>query len=280
MGIIDAIILGIVEGLTEFLPISSTGHMILASRLLNLPTTEFLKTFEIVIQLGAIAAIVIIYWRSLTRDWAVMKRVAAAFIPTAIVGLIVYKGVKAMLGNADIVAWSLLIGGLIIIVFEAAYSADCPLGRCGLTRAWAARLGRWGRRLFPAKPLTEVRGMTYRQAVGIGLCQTLAMIPGVSRSAATVIGGLSLGLDRRAIVEFSFLLAVPTMLAASALDLLKSAPSFTAVEIDLLVIGFLTAFVTAWLVVKWFLNYVKRHDFTIFGFYRILAALAYWFLIR
>lgn len=280
MNTIHAAVLGVVEGLTEFLPVSSTGHMILAGRVMRLPDTEFLKTFEIAIQLGAIAAVVAVYWRRLICDWEMMKRIAAAFVPTAVIGLIVYKGVKSMLGDADVVAWSLFIGGILILLFERAYSETCGFEGCGPCRVITRRLRRFGLWLRRKPPIDDPASMTYRQAMGIGLCQALAMIPGVSRSGATVIGGLTLGLSRSAIVQFSFLLAVPTMLAATAYDLMKSAPQFSGQDYGNLAVGFVVSFVVAWLVVKWFLRYVQSNDFRIFGYYRIVAAVVYFLIIR
>jgi undecaprenyl-diphosphatase len=278
MNYFDAAVLGVIEGLTEFLPVSSTGHLILASRALGLPSTDFLKTFEIAVQLGAVAAVVLLYSRRLWREPAVVRRVLAAFVPTAVVGLVVYKGVKTLLGEADVVAWSLLVGGVLILIFEEAYA------RTAAPRPWLGPVGAWlrrlARRVTPGEPLDRLDAMTYRQALGIGLCQTLAMVPGVSRSGATVLGGLALGLSRRAIVEFSFLLAVPTMLAATAYDLYKEGASFTGADFGLLAVGAAVAFVVAWLVVKWLLAYVQRHDFRLFGAYRIAVAVAYWWLIK
>lgn len=259
MTLFDAAILGLVEGLTEFLPISSTGHMVIAGRLLGIaPGDAVAKTFEIVVQLGAIAAVGVLYAQTLWKHKAVVWKLAAAFLPTAVIGLVVYKGVKALLGDADIVAWSLFVGGLFILLFE-----------------WL------GRRRFAARPEIGLDRLTYRQAAGIGLCQTLAMIPGVSRSAATVLGGLGLGVDRRTAVDFSFLLAVPTMFAAAGYDLLKSRHEldFAAAAAPVLV-GSIVAFVTALVVVKWLLRYVQTHDFSVFGWYRLGAAVVYWLVIR
>lgn len=266
----DAIILGVVEGLTEFLPVSSTGHLIIVGRILDLPASEFLKTFEIAVQLGAIAAVAVIYWRMFLRAPTVMKRVVAAFLPTAVVGFVVYGGVKTLLGDADVVAWSLFLGGLVIIAAEELLARSAR---------GSLRLPAWLGSRRPA-PVVDLAKMSFAQAVGIGLCQTLAMVPGVSRSAATVLGGLMLGLDRRAIVEFSFLLAVPTMLAATGYDLLKSAPDFASGDFGLLAVGMAVAFVTAWFVVKWLLSYIQRHDFRVFGYYRLFAAVAYWLFVR
>ncbi len=185
----NAAIFGIVEGITEFLPISSTGHLILTAKLLNLEQNDFLMTFEIAIQLGAILAVIAIYWKRLFCNWKVLGRVAAAFIPTALLGLLFYKVVKKMmLIGEPVVITTLFLGGLFMLWLESRHKDR-------------------------EEDLDPIESMTFRQAVIIGAIQSLAMIPGVSRSAATICGGLLLGLKRRMIVEFSFLLAVPTMLA-------------------------------------------------------------------
>jgi undecaprenyl-diphosphatase len=255
MNILQTIILGLVEGLTEFLPISSTGHLILATRLLGLDSTEFIKSFEIIIQLGAILAVVALYWRSLFVNWAIMKRLAVAFFPTAVIGLTFYSLVKHyLLGNQAVVLWAMLLGGLALIVFE-----------------WRHR--------EPEPSQAELSQLSYKQALVLGLYQTLAIIPGVSRSAATIVGGLSLGLSRPAAVEFSFLLAAPTMVAATGLDLFKNASSFSVEQVDVLAVGFIVSFLVALGSIKFLLRFIKRNSFIVFGLYRILAALAFYFLI-
>lgn len=251
----DAVILGVVEGITEFLPISSTGHLMLASELLGILPTDFLKSFEIAIQLGAILSVVVLYAKRLLVDFETIKKVAVAFVPTAILGLLLYKVVKhVFLDNTQIVLWSLFLGGIFIIIFERAHHEN-------------------------SAGADDLKKLTYMQAFLVGVCQAFAMIPGVSRSAATIIGGLALGVRRTAIVEFSFLLAIPTMAAATGLDLLKSGAAFSAEEFKLLFIGFVFSFIVAILSIKFLLHYVKNHDFTIFGFYRVLLAIAFWFLI-
>jgi len=255
MTILDAVWLGIIEGITEFLPVSSTGHLILASKLLGLPETEFLKTFEIAIQLGAILSVVVLYARSFLLRLEVIKRLMAAFVPTAILGFIFYKIVKTyFLGNAHIVTFALFFGGLFMILFERAYKE---------------------------KPGAEedISKLSYKSAVLIGIFQSFAMVPGISRSAATIIGGLVLGMKRKAIVEFSFLLAVPTMLAATVLDVLKSDAVLTADTLPLLGTGFAVAFVVAIVAIKWLLGFIKKHNFVSFGVYRMLAAAAFWYFI-
>jgi undecaprenyl-diphosphatase len=246
MDLLTAIILGIVQGVSEFLPISSTGHMILASHLMGLEHTEFLKSFEIAIQVGSILSVIVLYWRLLLVDFEVIKRVAVAFIPTGVLGLTLYRVVKSyLLGSAAVVLWSLFLGGLFLIAFEV-----------------------WYREKEDAAG--EIRQMSYKTALIIGLFQSIAMIPGVSRSASTIIGGLILGLKRKTIVEFSFLLAVPTMLAATAYDLMKSASEMTLAQVDFLIAGFVTAFIVALLSIKFLLRFIQTHTFIPFGVYRII----------
>jgi undecaprenyl-diphosphatase len=253
MTLLHALILGIIEGITEFLPVSSTGHLILAAKLLHLPETEFQKSFDIVIQLGAILAVALLYGRTLLRSRALLLGVFVAFLPTAVIGLLLHGLAKRyLLGNTDVVLWSLFLGGVFLIVFE-----------------------RW----HQETETIEEEAITLQQAVVIGLFQSLAIIPGVSRSAATVVGGLLLGLRRKTIIDFSFLLAVPTMLAATALDLLKTGTSFTADEYGLLGAGLLTSFLVALAAISWLLRFIKHHSFSSFGVYRILLAIAFWMFV-
>ena len=255
MDIFGALILGIVEGISEFLPISSTGHLILASRLLGIFQTEFVKTFEIAIQLGAILSVVVLYWKKFLLNVEVLKRVFVAFLPTAAIGFVLYKFIKKFLmGNSLIVVWSLFLGGLFLIIFELFHREK-------------------------KDAVSEIPSISYRQAAVIGVFQAVAVIPGVSRSAATIIGGLMLGLRRDVIVEFSFLLAVPTMLAATLLDLYKSANLFDRGQFAVLGIGFVTSFVAAIIAIRFLISFVKRHNFIPFGVYRILLAISFWFFI-
>jgi len=264
MTILHGLILGIVEGLTEFLPISSTAHMILASELLKVPSTEFLKTFEISIQLGAILAVVILFWKKIWSSWNLIGKLIAAFIPTAIIGLVFYKIVKNyLLDNNYIIAGALLIGGIIFIIFEK-YLARKNKGQEFANTANETNIA-------PSES-----DISYKQASIIGLFQSLAIIPGVSRAAATIIGGLSLGIKRKNIVEFSFLLAIPTMLAATGLDLLKSRSalmSLSSHELLIWLIGFIASFLTAIIGVKFFIKYIQKNNFIPFGWYRIILGL-------
>jgi undecaprenyl-diphosphatase len=253
MNFLQAIIMGIVEGITEFLPISSTAHLILTSRLLGLDQTEFLKSFEIIIQLGAILAVVFLYWKAFLNA-EVIKRLLVAFFPTAILGFIFYGVVKQFLMSSEtLLLWSLLLGGIVLILFE-----------------WWHKEG--------DDSIREIANIPYRKCFFIGIFQSVAMIPGVSRSAATILGGLFMGLGRKTIVEFSFLLAVPTMMGASGLDLAKSAGQFSSSQFNVLAVGFVTSFVMAILGIKFLLAYVQRRTFVAFGVYRIIIAFLFFAL--
>lgn len=253
MDILQAILLGVIEGVTEFLPVSSTGHLILASDLLGIPSSEFLKSFEISIQFGAILSVVALYWRQLL-DIELLKKLAVGFLPTGLIGLLVYPFLKSyLLESQAIVLASLFLGGIVLIVFELLYK-ETP----------------------EELPVTHV---TYTQSFIVGLFQSIAIIPGVSRSAATIVGGLMIGIPRRTIVEYSFLLAVPTMAAATGLDLVKNLSSFTAVNVGVLAVGFVVSFVVALLSIKFLLHFVRNHTFIPFGIYRILAAAAFFFIV-
>lgn len=255
MDIFHAIILGIVEGLTEFLPVSSTGHLILAGELLKLPETEFLKTFEVVIQVGAILAVVAVYWRKLLLDREIMQRIVVALLPALGVGFVFYQTIRQMLGSEVVVLWALFLGGIAIILIERFRREPAGGG------------------------LQDLHSLPYRTAFLIGLCQALSVIPGVSRAGATIMGGLVLGLSRTAIVEFSFLLAVPTMVAATTLDIVKHGAAFSADDTAALLVGTLTSFIVALLAIRFFLRYVGTHTFVAFGIYRIVAAFAFFLFI-
>ena len=256
MTIFHAIILGIIEGITEFLPISSTGHMILTSKVLGLADSEFIKTFEIFIQLGAILSVVCLYFKRIITSFSTIKKIIIAFIPTAIIGLLLHDFVKNyLLASYLIVSISLIIGGFIIILFERAERKKRV--KHGAIKTDQTQVAS-----------SEITG---KQAFFVGIFQSIAMIPGVSRSAATIIGGQMQGISRIAIVEFSFLLAIPTMLAASVLDLYKGIDSINHNEIVLLITGFVTAFIVAIIAIKKFLNFIQTKDFVGFGIYRIIV---------
>ena len=256
MTVIQAIILGIVEGVTEFLPISSTGHLILTSKLIGVADTDFTKSFEIAIQFGAILAVVALYWKKVFTTKEVWKKVLVAFIPTAVLGFTFYKILKEfLLSSPALVLWSLFLGGITLIVFEL-----------------------WYKRKKVATT-TQIEQIDYKKSFWTGVWQALAIIPGVSRSGATVVGGMLMGVSREAIVEFSFLLAIPTMAAATGYDLFKSAGSFSFDQFYILAIGFVVSFLVAILAIKWLLYFVKNHTFITFGVYRIVVALVFWILV-
>lgn len=256
MNLIHVFILSLTEGLTEFLPISSTGHMILVSKLLGITETNFVKTFEIVIQLGAIMAIVVLYFKKFLSSINLIKKLFVAFVPTAIVGFTLYPLIKGVfLGSSSITLNALFWGGIALIGVE------------------------W----FLKRKKTEVQApseVTYKQALIIGTFQSLSVIPGVSRAAATIVGGLLTGLDRSTATEFSFLLAVPTMFAATGYDIYKSRQMIAQGGFLTLFIGTVLAFFFAILAVKFLINYVKKHDFTAFGIYRVIIAALFWIFVR
>lgn len=244
--------MGVVEGLTEFLPISSTAHLIFTGALLKIPSSEFLKSFEISIQLGAILAVVLIYFKRVWNNMNIIWKLAAAFIPTSVIGLILYKTVKDfLLESYLLIAISLIVGGIIIILFEKSYS----------------------KKNIESADEQDLNKITYKQAAILGVVQSLAIIPGVSRAGATIIGGLSLGIKRKTIVEFSFLLAIPTMLAATVLDVYKNPTVFSGDQMIVWLVGFVTSFITAIIGVKFLLRYVQKNDFIAFGWYRIILGL-------
>lgn len=251
MNLFDTLILSLVEGVTEFLPVSSTGHLILTSKLLSISQTNFVKTFEIAIQSGAILSVVFIYWGMLLKNKKIFKNILISFIPTALVGFLLYGFIKEFLiGNLLITVLALIIGGAALILVEK-YFQQNKEGKLGIS------------------------GLNTKQLILIGLAQSISVIPGVSRSAATIIGGMFTGLSRKEAVEFSFLLAIPTMFAATGYDLLKNASSFDSSQITTLIIGFVASFIAAFLAVKWFINFVKNNSLIWFGVYRIILGIIF-----
>jgi undecaprenyl-diphosphatase len=253
----SAIILGLVEGFTEFLPISSTAHLILASKLLGISQSNFAKSFDIAIQSGAILAVLVLYWRKFLNV-ETLKKIAIAFVPTAIIGVLLYKVVKEhLMDNMLVVLLALGIGGALLVAFEYFFAKKIEARSLAVGGADGA---------------DEI---TYKKAFSIGIFQSAALVPGISRAAATIIGGMLMGIRRETIVEFSFLLAVPTMLAATGLDLVKNIDVFSASDIGVILIGLVTSFVMAIVSIKFLLRYIKRNTFTIFGVYRVALALAF-----
>jgi undecaprenyl-diphosphatase len=253
-----AIILGIVEGVTEFLPVSSTGHLILATELLGFDAEKW-AAFNVIIQLGAILAIVVLYWRTFwaviegmvrrnAMSWRFVRNILIGFLPSAILGFILIKHIEALLGNGTVVAIALIVGGIAILIIE---------------------------RMVKRTDVVGVAEMPMKTAIGIGIAQCLAMIPGVSRSGATIMGALTLGVERRTAAEFSFFLAIPTMLGATTLELLKHREALMGgahgVGLGTVAVGFVVSFVVAIVVVRGFVHYISRHGFAPFAWYRIIV---------
>jgi undecaprenyl-diphosphatase len=242
---IDAVIIAIIEGITEFLPISSTGHMVITQWLLGLDATDpFLKAFTVNIQFGAILSVVVLYWRRFLQSIWFYVMLLVAFIPTAFFGYLLNDAIDNLLESVHVVAVALLIGGIILLFVD-----------------------KW----FTQEKEVEI---TYGKAFFVGLIQCISMIPGVSRSAATIIGGMSQGMTRKQAAEFSFFLAVPTMFAASAYKLLKGYKEnplvfFDSDRVQLLILGNLVAFFVAMLAIRFFINVLNRYGFRAFGWYRI-----------
>jgi undecaprenyl-diphosphatase len=250
MSVLQAIIIAIIEGLTEFLPVSSTGHMILAAAAMGIHEDEFVKTFEIAIQLGAIIAIALMYIQRFLKSINIYFKLIVAFIPTAIIGFLAYDIIKSYLFNPTVVSISLIIGGIILIWIDKRVTTK-------------------------ESKVVDLDEIPYKNAFFIGIAQCLSMIPGTSRAAATIIGGVFNGLNKKQATEFSFLLAVPTMFAASGYDLLKAPINFSAIQITMLVLGLIFAFVSAWFAVKLFLKLVEKYGFKHFGYYRIVLGVLF-----
>lgn len=263
MSIFEAIVLAIVEGLTEFLPISSTGHMIIAQKILGMESTEFVKLFTVGIQLGAILSVVMLYWKKFVAPltehkadnnapvWQKLEtkfrfylKLFVAFVPSAIIGLLCKNYIDQMLESVLVVAISLVLGGVVLLFVDNWF-----------------------------KHADDSQDVTYPKALKIGFFQVISMIPGVSRSAATIIGGLTQKLSRKAAAEFSFFLAVPTMAAATGYDLLKRYEHLSSSDIPVFLIGNAVAFVVALLAIKGFISYLTKHGFKVFGYYRIAVGL-------
>lgn len=262
--ILKAILFGVVEGITEWLPISSTGHMILLDEFIHLGVSdEFYKLFEVVIQLGAILAVVLMYFKTIcpfgfgkTKDeqkatWNLWGKILVACIPAAIIGILFDDWLDEHLYNSVVVSLALIIYGIIFIVIES--------------------------KNFGKRTTKKLNDITYKQALGVGGFQLLSLIPGTSRSGSTIIGGLILGLERSVAAEFTFFLAIPVMVGASLLKLLKYILNigfvFQAGELILLGVGCLVAFIVSILIIKFLMNYIRKHDFKVFGYYRIILGI-------
>ena len=248
MTLLDSIILGAIEGITEFLPISSTGHMIIASSLMGIASDPFTKMFTVAIQFGAILSVIVLYWKRFFQSIAFYLKLFVAFIPAAIAGFFFSDTIDALLERVDVVGYTLLLGGIFFLFVD---------------------------KIFEGNEKSE-KEVDYPGAFKIGVFQIIAMIPGVSRSAATIIGGLSQKLNKKTAAEFSFFLAVPTMFAATVWKLfgyIKDGGTFGSAEISLFVVGNVVAFIVAIIAIKSFIAFLTRHGFKIFGYYRILVGL-------
>jgi len=258
MNLLHAIILAIIEGLTEFLPVSSTGHMVIGSTLMGIQSDPFVKVFTVAIQFGAILSVVVLYWRRFFQNFDFYIRLAVAFLPAAVFGFFLKKHIDRLLENIVVVALALIAGGVVFLFLDGYF----------------AKRARYN---------TSVEDVTLPKALNIGLFQVISMIPGVSRSAATIIGGLTQGLSPKTAAEFSFFLAVPTMFAATCKSLWDyisdEGGTFTSDDLLLLAVGNAVAFVVAMIAIRSFINFLTKHGFKVFGYYRIavgLIILALW----
>lgn len=247
MSLLQSIILAIVEGITEFLPVSSTGHMIIASSVMGIESDPFVKLFTVAIQLGAILSVVVLYWKRFFQSFDFYLKIGVAFIPSVIAGLFFKEYVDALLERVDVVGYTLLLGGIFFLFMDKIFKDE-----------------------------QADQGITFPKAFKIGLFQVIAMVPGVSRSAATIIGGLSQKLTRKNAAEFSFFLAVPTMFAATVLSVYKfytDGFTLSSGEINTLIIGNVTAFIVAMIAIKSFITFLTKHGFKVFGYYRIVVGI-------
>ena len=242
---LEAIIISIVEGITEFLPISSTGHMILTQGILGIETNDFIKAFIVNIQFGAILSVVVLYWRHFIQTVNFYLKLFVAFIPAAILGFLLSDFIDSMLENVYVVAVTMILGGIILLFIDKWFN----------------------------KPI-EDQTISYPTAFKIGLFQCISMIPGVSRSAATIIGGMTQRLNRKTAAEFSFFLAVPTMFAASGYKLMSNYKAIDLQNIEILIVGNIVAFIVAMIAIKSFITYLTKHGFKVFGYYRIIVGVA------
>ncbi|MEO5998034.1 MAG: undecaprenyl-diphosphate phosphatase [Chitinophagaceae bacterium] len=254
MNIFEAVIIAIVEGITEFLPVSSTGHMIITSSLLHIEKDPFTKLFEVAIQLGAILAVVVLYWKKFFdfKRWHFYVKLIIAVVPALLLGFLFSDKIDALLESPLTVAITLLVGGIILLFID---------------------------KVFTTHTIETEENISYTRAFMIGVWQCIAMIPGVSRSASTIIGGMQQKLTRKLAAEFSFFLAVPTMCAATGYKLLKGYKFIHAEEIKLLVIGNVVAFIVAMIAIKFFIEFLQKHGFKLFGYYRIIAGIILLILI-
>ena len=247
MSIFEAIVLAIIEGLTEFLPVSSTGHMIIGSTVMGIESDPFVKMFNVAIQFGAILSVIVLYRRRFFKSFDFYRKLFVAFLPAALIGYLLNDYIDLLMENVMVVAAMLVLGGIVLLFVD-----------------------KW----FVGGEIDF--DVNYREAFSIGLFQVIAMIPGVSRSAATIIGGLTQKLTRKAAAEFSFFLAVPTMFAATAYKMLMfyKDTGFQSKDLNVLIVGNIVAFVVALLAIRTFVSYVTKHGFKVFGYYRIFLGVA------
>jgi undecaprenyl-diphosphatase len=253
MTIIDSVIMGVVEGITEFLPVSSTAHLILTAKILGLKESQSLKAYETIIQFGAILAVLFIYKDRLLKSFSLWVKLAIAFIPTGLTGLFLYSYIKSFFTPSATV-WFMIGAGIIFIVVEKIHKEQ-------------------------EHYLEKPEQTTYLKAFFVGLFQTIALLPGISRSGATIIGGMLLGMKRKTAVEFSFLLALPTMFVATSYEVYKGYEDFIFDDITALIIGLIISFISSFFAVKWFLKFIEKYNFIPFGIYLIISGFGFYLFI-
>lgn len=256
---LHALILAVVEGLTEYLPVSSTGHMIIVSWFLKINEVPFVKDFTVIVQFGAILSVLVLYWRRFLVGLSFYIKLLIGFLPAAFLGFLLKNKIDAILGDVRVVAWALVVGGIVLIFIDRVFAKQ--------------------EAALEASGTGQIETMTYVQSMLIGFIQCLAFVPGVSRSAATIIGGLGVKLTRKAAAEFSFFLAVPTLTAATAYKCLKIAPTLTSNELPVLLAGNFVAFVIGCLAIRSFVGFLTKHGFFLFGVYRIVVGVAILILV-
>jgi len=253
MTIVDSIIMGAVEGITEFLPVSSTAHLILTAKILGLKETEALKAYETIIQFGAILAVLFIYKERLTKSFSLWVKLGVAFVPTGVAGLFLYSYIKDLFTPSATI-WFMIGAGIVFILVERVHKER-------------------------EDDIEDINKTSYLRSFLVGCFQTIALLPGISRSGATIIGGMLLGMKRTAAVEFSFLLAIPTMFVATSYEIYKGYDSMVIDSLITLSVGFVTSFIFSYFAVKWFLDFISKYDFTPFGIYLIVSGVGFYFIL-
>jgi len=255
MTIFESVILGVVEGVTEFLPISSTAHMILASKMMGIEQSDAHTTFEVAIQLGAVLSVLFLYKEKLFYSVDIWFKIALAFIPIGALGFLFHSGIKSLFADSELIYWMFIVGGIIFILVEWRYKED-------------------------EHRVDALEKIDYKTALKIGVFQAFALVPGVSRAGASIIGAMLVGVNRREAAEFSFLLAIPTMFAATGLDVVKNYSVMMVGDWGVLGVGFVTAFIVAYITIKLLLGFISRFSFVPFGVYRIILGLMFLFVIE